>query len=79
MANSIEAAGARSAVAVTKSDTAANAYDALYVGGTGDVTVITKADETTAFVGIPAGSILPIGTKKVMAATTATSIVGLIY
>ena len=79
MANPVEAASARDAIAVTKSDTAPNVYDALYIGGTGDVTVVTKAGTTVEFPGVPSGSILPIGVVKVKVATTATDIVGFIY
>lgn len=68
-----------SATAVTKSDTAANAYRALYIGGAGDVAVILDGDTVAVtFVGVPAGTFMPVRTAKVMAAnTTATNIVGL--
>ncbi len=84
MANPVEAIGARDAIAITKSDsTLYNAtnnggfLDALYVGGAGDVTVRTVGGTTVAFVGVPAGTILPIRCDQVRAATTATSVVGL--
>lgn len=51
---------------------------ALYVGGAGNVEVITMAGETVVFVGVPAGTILPIRVSRVKATnTTATSILGL--
>jgi len=70
---------AHSALAVTKSDaTLIPTTRALYVGGTGDVVVTMAEDENVVtFVGVPAGSILPIQVIKVMAATTATNIVAL--
>lgn len=83
MPNKIEAVGANDAVAITKSDTtvynASNGghLSALYVGGAGDVTVRTLGQTTVAFVGVPAGTILPIRCDQVRAATTATSVVGL--
>jgi len=66
------------AVAVTKSDTTyLIASRALYVGGTGDVAVLTLGGETVTFVGVPTGTILPIRVLRVLAATTATNIVSL--
>jgi hypothetical protein len=66
-------------VAITKSDdTVLVGVRALYVGGAGDVAVRAPGSSTTiTFVGVPAGTVLPIVVGKVMAATTATSIVGL--
>ena len=64
------------AEAITKSDTASNAYSAIYVGGAGNLTVVTEAGTTVTFSGVPAGTVLPIRTQKVLAATTATLLVG---
>jgi hypothetical protein len=64
------------AEAITKSDTASNAYSAIYVGGAGDVTVVTEAGSTVTFKAPPVGTILPIRTQKVTAATTATLLLG---
>lgn len=54
---------------------------ALYIGGAGNVEVVSAADDgstPTVFVGVPAGTILPIQVRAVLAAnTTATSIVAL--
>jgi hypothetical protein len=50
----------------------------LYVGVTGDVTVITARGTTVTFTAVPAGSILPIRVTHVKATgTSATDIVAL--
>ena len=64
------------AEAITKSDTADNTYSGIYVGGTGAVAVVTEAGTTVTFSAVPAGVILPIRVTKVLAATTATLLVG---
>lgn len=48
----------------------------LYVGGTGNVSVRTLNDSgtTVVFATVPAGSLLPGNFTRVMAATTATTI-----
>lgn len=69
------------AEAVTKSDTVnftGGAARALYVGGAGDVAVVLKSGTAVTFVGVPAGTILPVECKRVNStSTTATSIVAL--
>jgi hypothetical protein len=51
----------------------------LYVGGAGNVTLITAAGTTLLLTGVLAGSILPIQCSQVKATgTTATLIIGLI-
>jgi len=64
------------AVAITKSDTESNTFSSIYVGGTGAVTVLTEDGTTVTFSAVPVGVILPIRTRKVLAATTATLLVG---
>lgn len=64
------------AVAITKSDTESNAFGSIYVGGAGNVTVVTEEGNTITFTAPPVGTILPIRTQKVMAATTATLLIG---
>lgn len=51
---------------------------ALWVGGAGSLRVITVEDDTINLVGIPAGTLMPIRVKRVLATgTTATAIVAL--
>lgn len=53
---------------------------ALYVGGAGDISLITAFGDGTAvvFVGVPAGTILPVRCRRVRATgTTATNLVAL--
>lgn len=79
-------AQARSAFAITKSDdtnylTGASQVvpKALYIGTTGDLTVQLVGDAgTVVFKAVPAGSVLPIRVQRVLAATTAADILGLV-
>lgn len=64
------------AVAITPSATENNAYSGIYVGGAGNLTVVTEAGSTVTFTAPPVGSIIPIRTSKVLATTTATLLVG---
>jgi cytochrome oxidase Cu insertion factor (SCO1/SenC/PrrC family) len=65
------------AVAITKSDTENNAYSGIYVGGTGDVSVVTEEGTTVTFKAVPVGVIIPIRTQKVRSTdTSATLMVG---
>ena len=51
---------------------------ALYAGGSGDVSIVDLTGETVVFVGVLAGSILPVQTARVNATgTTASDIVAL--
>lgn len=77
-------APARSAFAVTPSDatdflTSGVVPKALYVGATGNVTVQLVDDAgTVTFSAVPAGAILPVRPRRVLATgTTAASIVAL--
>jgi len=50
----------------------------LYAGNTGNVRVLTVGNDDVTFVGIPAGSFVPVQVKRVFATnTTATDIVAL--
>jgi hypothetical protein len=67
---------ARSVVAVTPSDTTdLSGCRALWIGGAGSVALRCLDDNTTATLTVPAGTLLPVFAKRVMAATTATNIV----
>lgn len=69
-----------SCFSITKSDTVALAYPVrgIYVGGAGDLALVLEDDtDTVTFVGVLAGTILPLRAEYVMAATTATNLVGL--
>jgi hypothetical protein len=51
---------------------------AIYVGGAGNISVLTLQDNIVTFTGLLAGSILPIRVKRVNStATTATGLVAL--
>lgn len=71
---------AEDAVTVIPSD--ATVYDpplsSLWIGGLGDVAVRTRAGSTVTFTGVPAGTEMKVQVDKVLAATTASDIVGLI-
>ena len=67
-----------SAKAITPSDTAAQTYRAIYVGGAGNVAVKTTGGDTVTFTAPPVGTIIPVEVQQVLATgTTATLLVGL--
>ena len=70
---------AHSAFVVTPSDaTILPVTRGLYVGGTGNHSVVMAEDQNSViFSAVPAGTILPIQVTQVLAATTATLIVAL--
>ncbi len=74
-----ELRGASGGAAVTASDsTDLGRVRALWVGGAGNLAVqFVDTATTVTITGVPAGTLLPIQVNKVMAATTATSIVAL--
>lgn len=63
------------AIAVTPDDNTDLVPSArgLYVGGTGNVAVMTIAGTSITFVAVPAGSILPVRCKRVLATGTSGS------
>lgn len=71
----------KDAVAITPSDTAEQGppvLTAIYVGSTGDVTVITEMGTTTTFKSVPTGETIWCRVRLVKATdTTATDLVGL--
>lgn len=72
---------AQNAYAVTPSDSTdlAAPARALYVGGSGNVKINDSGNGAVTFVGVAAGSILPVMARRVYATgTTATNIIALI-
>lgn len=65
------------AASITTSNTDPNAYSGIYVGTTGHLTVTTWRGTVVTFRSVPAGTIVPIRTLKVMATSTANNLVGL--
>lgn len=70
-------APAGGAFGITPSDTDTFRATALYVGGAGDVEVVMEDLSEVTFVGVAAGSMLPVRVLKVTTGTTATNIIGL--
>lgn len=70
--------GFTSSAAVTKSDSTALKFDALWVGGTGNVVIKhTEPGDAVTFTNVANGVLLPVAGVRVMAATSATNIVAL--
>jgi len=65
------------AAVITASDvTVLQGNPAVYVGGTGNVNVVTAGGETVLFTAVPVGTVLPVRVSKVLAtSTTATLMV----
>lgn len=64
------------AASVTPSDSGGTYAIALYVGGAGDVAIVTEGGDTVTFAGVPAGTIIPVRVSQVKSTgTTATDIV----
>lgn len=77
MANNVSGQIGDRAFTVTTSDTAANIYSYLYVGGAGNIALVTEGGDSVTLVGVVAGSFIWVRTSKVMATnTTATNLVG---
>ena len=76
MALSLGSIPSRAAV-VTPSDTIGASGGALYVGGAGNVSLLTGGGDTVVFIGVVPGTILPIQFLRVNAATTATNLIRL--
>ena len=63
---------------ITPSDSAAVAFRAIYVGGTGDVKVTAIDGSVATFKSCPVGLIIPVAVKLVWSTgTTATLLVGI--
>lgn len=73
-------APANRAVSVTPSDSQdlTAVARSLYIGGSGNVSVVTSGGDTVTFIGLTAGTILPVRVSRVRSTgTTATNIVAL--
>lgn len=70
---------AQSAVSITKADSDLDhPVRSLYVGTTGNVRVTTVNGHDVVFVGVPAGTLLPVSIKRLWStSTTAGSFIGL--
>ena len=67
--------------AITPSDSTDFALDtrAIYVGVAGNIAVVMQSGAVVTFVGVPAGTILPVRAGRVNATgTTASSLLGLL-
>ena len=67
-------------VAITPSDTTdlANVANSIYIGGSGDLTVLRMDGVSVVFKAVPQGGMLPIRVSRVMATgTSATFLVAL--
>lgn len=67
------------AIAVTPSDSANldKTSRAIYIGGSGNLTVEMVGGQTVTFTGVSVGCLLPIRVNKVLTSTTATNLVAL--
>ncbi len=69
----------KGAAAITKSDSTAVDFAAIYVGGAGDVKVTCVDGSVAVFTAVPAGTILPVAVVLVWSAgTTATNMTGIV-
>jgi hypothetical protein len=69
---------AKGATEVTPSDATVVSFRGLYVGGAGNVSIVTPQGDTVTFVSAPAGGYILCAAVRVRATgTTATSIIGL--
>ena len=73
----IPAVGSHGTITPSDSTVLSPTTRALWVGGAGDVAVTFIDGSTGTFQGVAAGTLLPCKVTKVMAATTATKILGL--
>ncbi len=68
---------ARDADEITPHDTNPNVWSYIYVGGTGDITLVTEAGTTVVYKSLPAGSLVWVRTSIIKSTgTTATYLVG---
>jgi hypothetical protein len=69
-------ASATSSGTVAKSDSTVLDFNAIYVGGTGNVSIDhTEGGAAVVYLSVPAGTILPVSGVRINAATSATNMV----
>jgi hypothetical protein len=71
---------ATGAISISPNDSSDLSYlvRAIYVGGDGNITLVTTDNQTVTFIGLVAGTILPVRAKRVNSTdTTATNLIGL--
>ena len=77
MANNVSGQIGDRAGAITTSDTAANIWSYIYVGGAGNLALVTEGGDSITLTALPVGSWVWVRTSKVMSTnTTATNLVG---
>lgn len=65
-------------VAISPSDTVDQSFKALYIGGAGNVAIVTESGAVLTFTAPPVGTVLYVRGKRVNATnTTATLMIGL--
>lgn len=53
-------------------------FRAIYVGGTGNISIVDVTGVAVTYVGVPTGSIIPMRGKRInVTSTTATNLVGI--
>ena len=80
MAAVVDSGPAPNAFAITPHDSTdfTNYTRGIYVGGAGNIVIVTPSGDAITLVGAAAGSIIPVQAKRVNStSTTATSLVGL--
>lgn len=80
MANIGKTEPAHDMASVTTSDTAyIDPTRGLFIGGSGNLKVMTAAGSTVTLTGVAAGSILPVSVKRVFATGTTASNIAALY
>lgn len=65
---------------VVKSDaTVLSQTPAIYVGGTGNVNVVTAGGQTVLFTAVPAGTLLPVRVSKVLNTNTTATLMTAVW
>jgi len=70
---------AQDGVAVIPLDATPLVFDALYIGGSGDVVITNLAGNIATYTAVTGGQFFPVAGTRVMTATTATNIVTAVW